>query len=102
MFAGLRPHEFVSEQRTGGWVHLDWQAISQTNITKEKRLTNMRASTSASLAPAALASVTRIGHRSDSIQIPRSGRQCRRNRRTHPPTGNGGTSSTTAAIKNNH
>lgn len=38
MFAGLRPHEFVSEQRTGGWVHLDWQAISQTHITKEKRL----------------------------------------------------------------
>lgn len=38
LFGGLRPHEFVSEQGRRGWLHLDWQAISQTGILKDKRL----------------------------------------------------------------
>lgn len=40
LFAGLRPHEFVTEQpRSGEWVHLQWTAIlDRKKLAKEKRL----------------------------------------------------------------
>lgn len=40
MFAGLRPHEFVTEQpHSGEWVMLDWKAVvGRKELLKEKRL----------------------------------------------------------------
>jgi len=40
LFAGLRPHEFVTElPHSGGWVMLAWKAVmDRKKLTKEKRL----------------------------------------------------------------
>ncbi|MGB6223656.1 tyrosine-type recombinase/integrase [Haloferula sp.] len=38
LFAGLRPHEFVTEQPDGGWLYFDWKAIGRKHLVKEKRL----------------------------------------------------------------
>jgi integrase len=42
LFGGLRPHEFVTEQRDGTWVHLAWAAIGKTYIAMDRRLGKTR------------------------------------------------------------
>ncbi|MCB1131714.1 MAG: hypothetical protein KDN05_11325, partial [Verrucomicrobiae bacterium] len=39
LFAGLRPHEFITEQpRNGEWVNLQWKALGSEYLAKERRL----------------------------------------------------------------
>lgn len=42
LFSGLRPHEFVTEQRDGTWACLTWEAIGKKFIAKDRRLGKTR------------------------------------------------------------
>jgi integrase len=41
MFGGLRPHEFITQDKTGAWHHLDWKAIGK-DIVKGRKLGKTR------------------------------------------------------------
>ena len=41
LFGGLRPHEFITQDKKGAWHHLDWQAIG-TSIVKGRKLGKTR------------------------------------------------------------
>jgi site-specific recombinase XerC len=41
LFGGLRPHEFITQDKSGVWHHLDWQAVGK-DIVKGARLGKTR------------------------------------------------------------
>jgi integrase len=41
LFGGLRPHEFITQDKSGAWHHLDWQAIGK-DLVKGKNLGKTR------------------------------------------------------------
>lgn len=41
LFGGLRPHEFITQDKTGAWHHLDWGAIGK-KIVKGRKLGKTR------------------------------------------------------------
>jgi hypothetical protein len=51
LFGGLRPHEFIPQDKTGAWHHLDWKAIGK-DIVKGKKLGKTRQARRLSAGPA--------------------------------------------------